>query len=758
LTVTRQSELLGRPLIEGKLRAPAPRAGDVPRERLLRRLAAAPAAPVVAVVAPPGFGKTTLLTQWAAQDPQAVAWLAIDDLDNDPTVLVTYLGAVVDRIRPVDRSFWSALAAPPERILATAVPRLAAELYRLERPALLILDDVDRLVDRTSLDALTALVDHLPPGVRIALAGRSEPPLPLARIRSQGRLLELGTEQLALDEEEAGALAAACGWHIGADEIRHLVVRTEGWAAGIYLAAHARAAGTGTESVAEPISGRERHIAAYLRSELGATLAHDDLALLTRTAVLERVDPSTAEAVSGIGGAAERLAAIAERHGLVRDLGGDGPVYRYHHLLREFLLAELDRREPGSAPALHLRAAASYAAAGAVETAVEQAIASGDADAAARYVAGAGLGTFYGGHPATLERWLARFDDDVLARHPALVMLAGWVHLVRGRPYDAERMADLAERVTFDGPPGDGTASVASGRAMLRAVMGRGGPRDVLANASFAVAEERPGSPWRANALWLLGAAHRLLGDLVAAEDAFTDAISAGAGAGTTTMVALAARCRLAIDRRDWDAAERDSREALATLDRVDFHEIVADLPVHAVAARVAIHHGDRRRARDELVRAQLVRPLASHAAPWFSVDALLQVARAYLALADPAGAQSALREAEQIARRRPALGVLVAELLDLRRRLAESAWAMAGSSTLTPAELRLLPLLPTYLSFQEIADRLAVSRNTVKTQAMSIYGKLEASSRGEAVERAVELGLLEPYPGLGPIDSRPGS
>jgi len=130
-------------------------------------------------------------------------------------------------------------------------------------------------------------------------------------------------------------------------------------------------------------------------------------------------------------------------------------------------------------------------------------------------------------------------------------------------------------------------------------------------------------------------------------------------------------------------------------------------------------------------------------------VDALLELARAYLAISDVGGAQLALREAEAIVRRRPGLGRLTSEVVAMRERLAGAATVLAGSSTLTAAELRVLPLLPTYLSFQEIGDRLTISRNTVKTHAVSIYGKLWASSRGEAVERAVQLGLLEPYPGL---------
>ena len=211
-------------------------------------------------------------------------------------------------------------------------------------------------------------------------------------------------------------------------------------------------------------------------------------------------------------------------------------------------------------------------------------------------------------------------------------------------------------------------------------------------------------------------------------------------------------RAQIAMARGDWAAAEAFSHESRIRLAAAHFEEIVPTLLVHAIDARVAIHRGDAAGARGDLVRAQVLRPLASHAAPWFAVNTLLEIARAYLALSDAAGAQVALREAEAIVRRRPALGVLTTDLVAMRRRLADAAATLIGSSSLTVAELRLLPLLPTYLSFQEIADRLYVSRNTVKTQAMSIYGKLQASSRGEAVERAVELGLLQPYPGLHPV------
>ena len=288
-------------------------------------------------------------------------------------------------------------------------------------------------------------------------------------------------------------------------------------------------------------------------------------------------------------------------------------------------------------------------------------------------------------------------------------------------------------------------------RAMLRAVMCPDGPRRALAEASFAVDRARPDSQWRANALWLLAASEAMLGDFDAAEQSLDEAIADASYGAHLSVGAWARQASLKMRRGDWDGAASAADEALRRLFNSQYEDVLPALAVLAVNARIEAHRGDIDRARELLVEAQLVRPLASHAGPWLSVAALLDLARAYLAVSDPAGAQMALREAEQIVRRRPALGTLTDELIEIRKHLSGSTATLVGSSALTNAELRILPLLPTYLSFQEIADRLGVSRNTVKTHAMSIYGKVWATSRGEAVERAVALGLLEPYPGLEP-------
>ena len=749
MTSTATRFLPAIPLVEAKLNPPVPRHATVERTQLLDAIGAGVERPVVSVVASAGYGKTTLLAQWAAAERRPVAWLSLDDLDNDPVVLLSYLAAALDRIEPIAGSLRSALTAPPDRILAAAVPRLTSRLYEWQHPAVLIFDDVHHLVDQTCLDILTALMDQLAPGFQIAIAGRTDPRLPLARHRAQGGLLEIDQRDLALDLDEITALAKAAGFVVSRQEAGRLLAQTEGWAVGIYLAAVARDRRPGALTPLTSVSGRDEFIADYLRSEFERDFDGDQLTFLTRTSILDTVSPDVAETVAAMPAAGTRLHELALTNLLIQEVKGSTDGFRYHNLLRDFLLAELERREPGGASAAHRRASSWFLAAGELDQAVDHAMAGGDTEGAARIVAATTLPMFYAGKGRTLDRWLRGFDPDGLTRYPSLAVAAGWLHLMNGRVDAANQMGDIIERSAAAGASGLGAASFESERAMLQAVMARRGPSDALAKAEYAVSQEAPDSAWRPNALWLLGSARLLLGDSDAADAAFDATVAARASAGATEMVALAGRASIAMARGDWQAADGFARSARAGLETSYLGEILPSLIVYAVGARIAIKQGDIAGGRADLVRAQLVRPMATYVAPWFAVSALLELARAYLAISDPTGARLVVREAEQVIRKRPHLGTLTTDLIKMRQQLAGASATLVGASALTNAELRLLPLLPTYLSFVEIGDRLGISRHTVKTQAMSIYGKVEATSRGEAVERAIELGLLEPFYGL---------
>jgi LuxR family maltose regulon positive regulatory protein len=239
------------------------------------------------------------------------------------------------------------------------------------------------------------------------------------------------------------------------------------------------------------------------------------------------------------------------------------------------------------------------------------------------------------------------------------------------------------------------------------------------------------------------GIARVLSGDLDGGDAALQDAVSIGeqVGAPESVVSGLCERSLLAMDRGDWGQAETLAEQASAAARRTRYEDAL----LSAVQARAALHRGDVSTVRQELVDAQRLRPLLTYAMPHFAVQARNELARVHLALADPAAARTLLREIDEVLRRRPGLGTLVGETQSLRAQLASQRGSSApGASALTAAELRLLPLLSTHLTFPEIGDEMFLSRHTIKAQANSIYRKLDASSRSQAVTRARQLGLLE--------------
>jgi LuxR family maltose regulon positive regulatory protein len=245
----------------------------------------------------------------------------------------------------------------------------------------------------------------------------------------------------------------------------------------------------------------------------------------------------------------------------------------------------------------------------------------------------------------------------------------------------------------------------------------------------------------------LQGIARVLCGDLDGGDESLKQAASVGeeVGAHEDQAIALCERSLLAIAGRDWDQAEVLADQARTVLREARIEESYAAPLVSAVQARTAMHRGDVPAARQQLVRAQRLRPLLTYALPYFAVQARIELIRVHLALADLAGARTLMREVDELLRRRPGLGALAGEAEALRARLVTERGSSAlGASALTDAELRLLPMLPTHLSFPEIAGELFLSPHTVKSEANSLYRKLGASTRSQAVTRSRQLGLLE--------------
>jgi LuxR family transcriptional regulator, maltose regulon positive regulatory protein len=730
-------------LVESKLHPPPARPGIVARIGLVERLLAPPAAPVVCVVAPAGYGKTTLLAQWAQRTARRVAWVSVDQRDNDPAVLLTYLAVALDRVEPIDPRVVRGLAAPGASIVGV-VPRLAAAMAAMSQPVALVLDHLELLGNQQAPDAVAELAAQLPAGTQLLVASRARPPLPVAVLRVQGRVVKLGAEELAMDHQEARALLEGVGVGLDDAEVDEVVARTEGWPVGLYVAALAHKAGGPRHHPWAGFTGDDRFMADYLWSELLDQLPPERVAFLTRTAVLERMCGPLCDAVLDTTGSSAVLAWLEEANLLLVPLDRRRRWYRYHHLFQELLRTELDRREPELVPALHARAASWCEANGLSETALDHAQAAGDTDRVARLIWRLALPAYGAGRVDTTRRWFGWFEDrGLLGRHPEVAVLGAWLQALVGEPVAAERWADAAEHGPVAGTLPDGSTGP-SHRALLRALLCRHGIDRMRADTQAALAALGPSSQWRPTAQLLEGICHLLAGQGDRADPILADAaeVATAAGALPAAAIALAERSLVAMDHHDWQQATTLSEQAQEVLRAGDLDGYVASALVHAVAARVAVHQGDVPRAQHQLARATRLRPLLTYALPYFAVQTLLELARTCLALDDAAGARVVLRQAREILRRRPDLGILPREAEELWSRHDTSRGRTVGVSSLTTAELRLLPLLSTHLTFPEMSERLYVSPHTVKTQAVSIYRKLGVSSRSQAVQRAQQLGL----------------
>jgi LuxR family maltose regulon positive regulatory protein len=510
-----------------------------------------------------------------------------------------------------------------------------------------------------------------------------------------------------------------------------------------------------------------------MESEFLARISQRQRTFLTRTSVLERMCGPLCETVLDLPGAGATLADASQSNLLVVPLDRRGDWYRYHHLFRDMLLAELKRLDPGLAPVLRRRAASWCLRNSLAEEALEYSIAAADVETAAHLVGQLCLPAYYQGRRETSQRWLQWLENQGgIEGHPMVAAPTAFTSVLLGRPVEAQRWAEVVDRWQYGDAARPADTAAGAWAALLRAILCRDGVEQMCTDADEAVhgftAENivqpglyeevgNAGLPDTSRyyiggllkhtplllALVCQGLARAVCGDLDSADESFQDAVSVAeqAGAYEALAVALSERSLLAMTRGQWDRAEILAGQAAAVIRRSGIEGAVPC----TVLARAALHRGDLPAVRQHLVGAQRVRSRMTYAAPVLAVQVRIELIRVYLALADLAGARTLMQEIDELLRRRPALGTLVDEAQALRDRLANERGAGAlGASALSAAELRLLPLLSTHLSFPEIAAELFVSRNTVKAQVQSIYRKLGASSRSGAVGRARELGLLE--------------
>jgi LuxR family transcriptional regulator, maltose regulon positive regulatory protein len=712
---------------------PALRTQSIARAGLVNRLRAAHSARLVIVSAPAGYGKTTLVAEWARRDDRPFAWYSVDPSDG-PDAFVAHLHAAVVRALPEQEGYEpeARMDRPDE-----GIAHLGALLASSRFPMVVVVDDVDLVRDSESARFLARLVDELPSSSQLVLLSRARPPLPLARLRARGGVVELDGDDLRFGDRDAAALLSGLGIDLPPDDVSALNVAVEGWPAGLHLAALGfRSCCSNGEPATHAGDGL---MLDYFRTELLSRLSPDDVRFLTRASVLERLCGSLCDVVTETSDGAERLERLQRSNLFVVPLDREGHWYRLHTVFGNVLAAELERREPGVAATLRRRAARWCAEHGTDELALRYARGGGDLEQLVELLERSTPFSLTA-RPADVEDWLDSLDGTALLRdHPAAAAIGALTLAATGRPDAADRWADVAAQEP-------GAEAGAPWQALLRSFTDPSGADEMRTHAEDALDALPLGSAWRAPALLALACARALEGDTLRAGALLGEAAdtAASAGAGAVESAALAYESLLSAERGDCHRADALAEAARRVVGRSHVEDSVTTLFTLAASSRSALRKGDWATVRADLERVPDLLPRLTHAIGSFSVLLRLEFARVQLALGDASGASRLLDEVDEIFARRPRLGVFREESDALRVQTeADLRRSRGRAATLTAAELRLLPLLTTHLSFREIATRLYVSRNTVKTQAISVYRKLGVSSRRDAIARASELGLV---------------
>jgi LuxR family transcriptional regulator, maltose regulon positive regulatory protein len=749
----------GSDLVRSKLAAPAQRAGLIPRVGLQALLRDHLRAKLVLLDAPAGSGKTTLLAQWQATTVgDRVAWVALDQGDNDPTSFWVY---VVEALRTVEPGVGAAaladLARPTADLLREVLPGLLNELSMIGSELVLVLDDYHLITDATCHATLGFFLDHLPAEIHVVLATRVDPPLPLARMRARGELAELRIADLQFTSEEAAALLnGAMGLQLAGDDVERLAERTEGWPAGLVLAGLSLRGRQDPSAFIAAFHGDNRHVADFLGAEVLARQPEQVRRFLLRTSILEGLSGPLCDAVLETQGSAELLGELERSNLFLVPLDDRRRWYRYHHLFAELLRLELANREPALVPTLHRRAATWHRQAGHLEAAIYHATAAGEFTEAAALIARHWLTYWRRGQRVTVARWLDGLPEEAIMANPPVAYVAAWIRGYSGASkQQTEDWLAVLEREGAEGslPDGsssegvlpDGVNSLAFGANLARAALMFDDVGRSAAAGWRALELAGPGSFqfwWMAqsalgHALYLSGRAAETrpqLEDLVRRVPAAAQPVA--------VVLALTVLSLLAGDQDDDRTAMALARRAVTVAEEQGLSAEPICGIAYAALGRALTRQGELAEAEAQLGRA--LEPVGIDSMAGQRAFALLLLAAVRRGRGDPAGARILVEQARELIERFTDPGSLPALLEQTEQTLASAPRGRAESAApLTERELVVLRLLPAQLSTREISRELSVSVTTIRSQVQAIYRKLQASTRAEAVAHARTLGLL---------------
>jgi LuxR family transcriptional regulator, maltose regulon positive regulatory protein len=727
-------------MLEAKLRPPPVRSEWVTRTRLIEELDRAIQRPVTLVAAPAGYGKTTVVTQWlaSASPPPAVAWVSLDASDNDPARLWTHIATALDWAGCViARDISGFVAAGSHDMLTAVLPRIIDGIAALGQRIIILVDDFDIVRAAQCNAQVEFFIQHLPEQAHLILITRADPTLRLGRLRAAGRLSEIRADNLAFDVQEASEVLASDEVQLSNEAVWELMRRTEGWPAGLYLAALSLAGRPDQEELVHHFSGTNRFIGEYLTEEVLSRQTDEVRNFILDMSIVDRFSAPLCEYMTGQGQSARILRDLQHTNLFLIPLDAEESWFRFHNLFAAVARSTLETEQPHRVATLHGRAAEWLSSNGFVDAAVEHALASGKSDQAALLVQASWLRYFDAGLGSTVRRWVRALEASEAASNTATIVTAAWISALSGDKEEMDRRLKQLATASDDGPLPDGTKSVESAAALIRSLVPSGGPVEMLAAARRAAELEADGNtPWYSGASAALGHASYVVGDLESAVDLLAKAVDSETAPAVVRILALGT---LALAEAEFGHLDRSRNFAEAAMEVVDARSLHA-LPQTSLAftalgqSQAAL--GKLEDAMATLEHGLRLRRKLPGLSPWPTMHHLLVMGRVAIMAGDPPLARRLLDEVSPMIRQYPeGMGAMLARLEAVQKSLRESQAARPANGQLTAREIDILRRLAGSESLSQIASALYVSLNTVKTHTMALYRKLGARSRSEAVK-----------------------